>query len=174
EDLEWFPYTVDAIRLLRRAGCLVCVVTNQGGVGLGLYDEQAVETVHRSMAEALTASGAHVDGWFYCPHHPRSTTDHLRGPCDCRKPGAGMIREAAGRLGIDVARSFVIGDKLSDVELAVNAGAAGVLVATGYGEQVVRTHGGRVPGAAHIASDLMEATSWILGQMDQRRDRVTP
>ncbi len=162
EDLRWFPYTVEAIRLLNRAGFLVFVTTNQGGIGLGYYDDAFVRRLHAHMDEVLTAGGARVDGWFFCPHHPRAEIDALRVRCVCRKPGIGMIDEAAGRFAIDRGASVVVGDKLADVEMGVAAGARGVLVRTGYGEDVVRAHGGEVPGAAHVAADLMDATAWIL------------
>jgi D-glycero-D-manno-heptose 1,7-bisphosphate phosphatase len=164
EDVRWFPWTVDAIRLLNRAGFLVCVTTNQGGIGLGLYTESFLEDVHASMAASLETLGARVDAWFHCPHHPSAVVDTLRIACECRKPKPGMIQAAAARFGIDLDRSFVIGDKLGDMGLARNAGASGVLVRTGSGEEVYRAHGGRVPGAAHIAADLMEATAWLLAK----------
>ena len=171
DRLRWYPWTVDAIRLLRRAGFVVVVTTNQGGVGLGLYAEQAVHQIHEAMRAVLRSSGTDVDGWFFCPHHPRSTVEALRGPCECRKPAPGMIRQAAARFAIDLARSFVVGDKLSDVELAVNAGARGILVRTGSGHDVVEAAGGAVPGAAFVAANLMEATAWMLGQSGHPRDR---
>jgi D-glycero-D-manno-heptose 1,7-bisphosphate phosphatase len=164
EDVRWFPYTVDAIRLLNRAGFLVCVTTNQGGVGLGLYDEPAVHALHNWMDRTLTAAGARIDAWFYCPHHPQAITEELRRDCECRKPAAGMIRQAAARFAFDPSASFVIGDKLLDVEMAGRAGGRGILVRTGYGDEVVKQFAGIVPGAAHVAATLMEATAWLLGQ----------
>jgi D-glycero-D-manno-heptose 1,7-bisphosphate phosphatase len=165
KDLRWFPYTVEAVRLLNRAGFLVFVTTNQGGIGLGYYGEPFVLDLHERMGQILAAGGARVDGWFFCPHHPRAEIDALRVDCNCRKPRIGMLQQACERFAVDLERSLVIGDKLADVEMAANAGARGVLVRTGYGEDVVRAHGGRVPGAAYVAADLMEATSWILGGM---------
>jgi len=162
EGLRWFPWTIDAIRLLNRAGFLVIVVTNQGGIGLELYDEAFVQTLHARMSETATASGARIDGWYYCPHHPNATIPAMRVNCDCRKPGTKLVREAAERFSIDLPRSFVVGDKLSDVQLAVNVGATGVIVRTGHGEAEVASGGGTVPGAAFVAADLIEATSWIL------------
>jgi D-glycero-D-manno-heptose 1,7-bisphosphate phosphatase len=163
-DLRWFSFTVEAIRLFNRAGLLVCVTTNQGGVGLGYYTEAVVHDIHAQMDATLAAGGARVDGWFHCPHHPHARLDALRIDCDCRKPGIGMIQQAADRFPIDLARSFVIGDKLADVAMADRAGARGILVRTGYGEDVVRAHDGRIPGAAYVAADLMEATGWVLRQ----------
>ena len=164
DDLRWFPWTTEAIRLLNRAGFVVCVTTNQGGIGLGFFTEAFVAELHGRMTETLETGGAHVDGWFYCPHHPSAIVETLRVDCDCRKPRPGMINQAVARLGIDPARSFVIGDKVIDVGLATSAGARVILVKTGYGEEVVRAHGGEVPGASYIASDLMAAVAWILAQ----------
>lgn len=162
EDVQWFAWTIDAIRLLNRAGFLVCVTTNQGGIGLGFYDERFVRAVHQEMSATLDAAGARVDGWYFCPHHPRAVVDELRVTCECRKPRPGMIRKAAAEHAIDFARSYVVGDKSADVGLAVAVGAKAVLVKTGYGASELERHRGPVPGTAHIADTLLEAASWIL------------
>ena len=162
-DLRWFAWTIEAIRLLNRAGFLVFVTTNQGGVGLGYYAEDAVRAIHERMAADLDAGGATVDGWFYCPHHPDARIEALRVDCDCRKPRAGMVRQAAQRFELDLAKSFVVGDKVSDMGLAKGAGARGALVRTGYGEFELQQHGS-IPGADFIAADLMGAATWILEQ----------
>ncbi len=162
DDLTWLPATIDAVRLLNRAGFVVCVTTNQSGVGRGLFRAEDVETLHARMQETLDAAGARVDAWFYCPHHPDAAVPDLRMVCECRKPRAGMIQRAAERFAIDVGRSFVIGDRLTDVGLAQSAGARGILVRTGYGEHTLQENGGRAPGAALVAADLMEATAWVL------------
>jgi D-glycero-D-manno-heptose 1,7-bisphosphate phosphatase len=162
EEVRWFASTVDAIRLLNRAGFLVCVTTNQSGIGRGHYTEEDLREIHARMAADLAASGARIDGWFYCPHHPDAEVEAYRMVCECRKPRPGMIQQAAQAWAIDLPRSFVIGDKLLDVGLATEAGARGILVRTGYGAQIERDHAGLVPGADFIAADLMEATSWLL------------
>ena len=164
DDLRWFPWTIDAVRLLNRAGFLVCVATNQGGVGLGYYPETFVHRVHDVMTATLADGGAHVDGWFYCPHHPQARTEEWRRDCDCRKPNTGMIKQAASRFDIDLGASFVVGDKDKDVELATNAGARGILVRSGYGEAELERRHGKMPGAVFVAAELMEATTWILEQ----------
>jgi D-glycero-D-manno-heptose 1,7-bisphosphate phosphatase len=169
EDLRWFPYTIDAIRMLNRAGFLVLVTTNQGGIGLGHLPESFVDETHVAMQETAGAGGARIDGWFYCPHHPRAEIAALRVACECRKPGPGMVRQAQSRFPIDLARSFVVGDKVSDLGMAESVGARAVLVRTGYGEAIARRHGGAPPSAAHVAADLMEATSWILLQAGRQR-----
>lgn len=170
DDLRWYPWTIDAVRLLNRAGLLVIVTTNQSGVALGLFPEEFVGEVHREMADRIGRDGGRVDGWFYCPHHPRAVVDALRAECECRKPQPGMIRQAQQQFEIDLNRSFVVGDKLADLGLAESVGARGVLVRTGYGDTEVGRHGGQVPGADHVAADLMEATAWILGQAGHPRE----
>ena len=162
EDLRWFPWTIDAIRLLNQAGFAVCVTSNQGGIGLGLATEAFVRDLHDEMARAIRDGGGRVDGWYYCPHHPRAVTEDLRVVCECRKPKPGMITRAVAELDLDVSRSYVIGDKLADVDLGHAAGATSVLVLTGSGDGVARAHGGQVPGAAHVAPTLLEAVSWIV------------
>jgi D-glycero-D-manno-heptose 1,7-bisphosphate phosphatase len=172
EDVRWFPWTIDAVRLLNRAGFLVCVTTNQGGIGLGFYTEAFLERVHAQMAATLEAAGARVDAWFHCPHHPAATIAELRVSCDCRKPGPGMIEQAARRFEIDLPGSFVIGDKIADVGLGVAAGARSILVRTGYGEAELVRHKGVVPGAAHVARELMDAVAWILEDAGYPKERV--
>ena len=162
EDLQWFPWTIEAVRLLHRAGFLVCVTTNQSGIALGFCTDAFVRRVHEEMSAAIEAAGARIDGWFYCPHHPQAAIDALRTDCECRKPRPGLVRQAQERFDIDLTRSFVIGDKSADVGLAEAVGARGILVRTGYGESELVRHNGDMPGSAHIATDLLEAVTWIL------------
>jgi D-glycero-D-manno-heptose 1,7-bisphosphate phosphatase len=162
EDIRWFPWTLDAIRLLTRADFHVCVTTNQGGIGLGFYTEAFLRSVHERMDADVRAAGGRIDGWFHCPHHPNARIAELRITCDCRKPGPGMIRQAAATLAIDLPRSFVVGDKIADVGLGQAVGARSILVKTGYGQAELSRHGGAVPGAAYVAEELMDATLWII------------
>ncbi|MEO8480823.1 MAG: HAD family hydrolase [Acidobacteriota bacterium] len=170
DEVRWFASTIDAIRLINRAGFLVFVVTNQSGIGRGVIAPEFVPEVHRRMNDLIEAGGARVDGWFYCPHHPRAEVEMYRAVCECRKPMPGLIRQAEAAHAIDLPRSFVIGDKPIDVGLGVGVGARGILVRTGYGEETLQTCGGQVPGAAFVAADLMEATSWLLGASGHPRD----
>lgn len=162
EDVQWFPWTIDAIRLLNRAGFLVCVVTNQGGIGLGRTTDAFVRALHAELGRTLQEAGARVDGWYFCPHHPEATLPGHRIDCACRKPKRGMIDAALADHAIDLPRSFSIGDKEIDVALGAGVGARGVLVKTGYGEGELARAGGAMPGAAYVADDLMSAVSWIL------------
>ena len=161
EDLRWYPYAVEAVRLLNRAGFLVFVTTNQGGVGLGYYTDAFVRETHEDMARRLEIGGARVDGWFFCPHHPRAVIDELRVACECRKPAPGMVKAAAATHAIDLSRSFVVGDKATDMRLADGVGARGVFVLTGQGQAELARAGGTMP-SAWTAPDLMAAAAWIL------------
>lgn len=161
-DIAWYPWTIDAIRLLNRAGFVVCVTTNQGGIGLGHATETFVRATHAGMSRVLEDAGARVDGWYFCPHHPEAIVPELKVDCACRKPGRGMIDQALAAHAIDLAKSFTIGDKAIDVALGTGVGARGILVKTGYGEAQLEKFGGAIPGAAYVAEDLMSAVSWIL------------
>jgi len=122
------PRAAEAIHRLNEAGWLVVTVSNQSGIARGLYDEAAFAAVQRRLGELLAAHGAHLDATYYCPHHLEIT-----GPCECRKPGVKLFRDAQTALGIDLARSYWVGDRLSDVEPARTLGGRGLLVATGHG-----------------------------------------
>jgi D-glycero-D-manno-heptose 1,7-bisphosphate phosphatase len=122
------PGAADAIRRLHQGGYLTVCVTNQSGIGRGMYTVADYTAVQRRMAELLAAHDAVLDGAYFCPHHPRFT-----GPCECRKPGLKMFRDAQAALDIDFTRSWWVGDKLSDVHPARQLGGHGILVTTGYG-----------------------------------------
>src|SRR5688572_16622921 len=115
DQVHWLPGTIEAVKLLNQTGFLVCVVTNQGGIGLGLCEEHVVREVHANMARDLGAAGASVDGWYYCPHHPRAIVESLRVACECRKPGPGLVLAAQRAHDIDLSASFVVGDKGIDL-----------------------------------------------------------
>jgi D-glycero-D-manno-heptose 1,7-bisphosphate phosphatase len=110
-----------AIRLCRDAGYLVFVVTNQAGVAQGYFDEEAVQALHDHMRVLLAADGARLDDIRYCPHHPQAKRPTYRKACSCRKPEAGMILDLAKSWSVDLAHSFLIGDKESDLEAAKRA-----------------------------------------------------
>ena len=124
------PGAAEAIRRLNQRGYLIVSVTNQSGIARGLYTVADYAAVQRRLAELLAAHDAHLDGSYFCPHHPQFT-----GPCDCRKPGTKLFLEAAEALGggIDFTRSWWVGDRLSDVQPARVLGGRGMLVVTGEG-----------------------------------------
>jgi len=133
EDFEFIPGAPQAIRLLKAAGFMVIVVTNQSGVARGYYDEAAIDLLHRHMDAELAGFGAVIDAYYFCPHHPEHGTGKYRKQCGCRKPLAGMLYQAAEDFSLDLTTSYIIGDRLADVEAGLNAGCIPLLVRTGYG-----------------------------------------
>lgn len=118
EHLVMIPTAPAAVRLLNDAGYYVFVVTNQAGVARGFYSEAAVESFNAQMQKILQAEGAHIDAFYYCPHHPDGVVKELAIRCRCRKPQPGMLEQAARDWPIDLDRSFLIGDKDHDVAAA--------------------------------------------------------
>lgn len=163
ERLVFFPYSVDAVRLLNQAGIVVVVATNQSGIARGLVEESFIHEAHDCITSRLGAGGARVDGYYYCPHHPDAVREAYRQRCDCRKPAPGLLHRAAEDLEIDLTRSFVVGDRWQDLDAGAAVGARGVLVRTGYGRI---TEASARPGAAPAAvvDNLIQAVSWILRQ----------
>ena len=163
ERLVFFPFAVDAVRLLNRAGLAVVIVTNQSGVGRGMYEESFVLQAHDVISARMQEGGARVDGFYYCPHHPEAEIERYRQACDCRKPAPGMLRRAAADLGLDLSRSFTVGDKWTDVQVGQAAGATGILVRTGYGRS---SEAAPRPGVrpSAVVDDVIAATAWILGR----------
>ena len=161
DRLIFFPYSIDAVRALNRAGFAVVVVTNQSGVARGLYTEDFVRGSHRHIDAQLSAAGARIDGYYYCPHHPHGSVDALRCECECRKPKPGQFQQAARELRLDLTRSFAVGDRWKDVEAGEAVGAQGILVRTGYGRDAEAE---RPPGNAIVLDNLIQAVSWILRQ----------
>ena len=127
------PRSAEAIRLLNEAGRRTAIVTNQAGVARGYFAEEMILAVHERLRRLLADSGARIDGIYYCPHHPTAGEPPYRGACDCRKPLPGLVLRAAAELGIDLTRSFMVGDSARDVVAAQAAGVTPVLVLTGYG-----------------------------------------
>lgn len=118
DQFEWIAGAPEAVRLLNQAGYTVIVITNQSGVARGYYDEAAVKALHTYMQGQLATVGAHIDAIYYCPHHPDGIVKALTMTCQCRKPGTGMLEQAARDWPIDTARSFMIGDKDADMAAA--------------------------------------------------------
>ena len=164
ERVELYPWAIDAIRVLGRAGLRLILVSNQSGVARGFFSEAVVDDIHRHMASLLAAGGARIDAYYYCPHHPDGKVPGLAKVCDCRKPERGMVDRAVTEFGIDPSRSFVVGDRWLDVALARTVGAKGILVRTGYGESE-EPKAPRGLTADAVVDNLIAASSWILGTL---------
>ena len=152
EGVELIPGTIQALEEFGRIGLPVVVVTNQSGIAQGLYSLENYHEVAKRLHEVLETAGVAPAGVEYCPHHP-----DFSGPCDCRKPQAGMYERAGQRLGLDLAKSFYVGDKPSDVGVVAEVGGTGVLVRTGYG----RDHEDTLDPAVHVVDDLLAAARLI-------------
>jgi D-glycero-D-manno-heptose 1,7-bisphosphate phosphatase len=161
ERLIFFPYSVDAVRVLNRAGLAVVIVTNQAGVARGIFPEEFVAEAHRHITERLEGGRAHVDGFYYCPHHIEASVERYRIACDCRKPQPGLLRRAASELNLDLTRSFVVGDRWHDLQAGNAVGSRGLLVRTGYG-RTEEASGKRDIVPAAVVDNLIAAASWIL------------
>jgi D-glycero-D-manno-heptose 1,7-bisphosphate phosphatase len=136
-EFRFMPGMPDAIRMLNDAGWLVVVVTNQSGIGRGLYSEEEFEEFTCWIGERLAEAGAHVDATYHCPHHPTEARGEYLADCECRKPGPGMLLRAIAEFHPDVERSFMLGDKPTDMEAARAAGVRGVLYRGGDLRDVV-------------------------------------
>jgi histidinol-phosphate phosphatase family protein len=157
EQLRLYPQTCEAIRLINAAKMKAVVVTNQSGIARGYFTEDFVRSVHERINELLRAEGAHIDGFYVCPHHPIYGNGIYKQHCECRKPKPGMLLQAAAEMNLDLSHSYMIGDMLKDIEAGKKAGARGVLVLSGYGPDTVRPY---MP--AYIAEDILEAVQWIM------------
>ena len=154
--VKLLPGAAPAIKQLNEHGFLTITVSNQSGIARGLYTVADYTAVQRRLAELLEAHGAHLDGGYFCPHHPRFT-----GPCECRKPGLKLFRDAAQALDIDFTRSWWVGDRLSDVQPAAALGGKAILVATGEGGGNLHQGQARALGAT-VVRDLAEAAREIV------------
>jgi D-glycero-D-manno-heptose 1,7-bisphosphate phosphatase len=148
DQVALVPGAVDGLRALRAAGYRLVIVTNQSGIARGLYSESDFHAVQQRLTLMLAEQGIVLDATLFCPHHP-----DFSGACDCRKPGPGMYRQAQRNLGVDLAASVYIGDRLKDVLPARDFGGVGILVESGYGVE----EAAGAPAWVLRARDLAEA-----------------
>lgn len=158
-----FAYSAEAVRMLNSNRWIAVLVTNQAGVARGYFTEDLIGKVHSVLEEELDRGGARLDGIYYCAHHPTVGEPPYRLDCDCRKPKPGLILKAAADLDIDLTRSWMIGDRYGDIELAHNAGVHSALVLSGYGRGDWENQSG---GWKHqpelVAEDLLDAVKKII------------
>lgn len=169
DDLELIPGVAQAIRKLNDAGILTILTTNQTGAARGFYDVAHIHALNDRVARLLKEQAdAHLDAMFYCPHLGKGTVEEFAIECNCRKPEPGMILQAHQQFPqIDLAQSYVLGDKASDVAFAYNAGCQGILLKTGYGERVLA---GKYQVLTHqphfVCDDLPQAVDVILSRVN--------
>ncbi len=161
DRLQIFPYAAEAIRQLNQREIPVIVVTNQSGIARNIFPESLVQEVHKKMISVLAEGGAWIDGIYFCPHKKDDA-------CDCRKPKSGLLERAAREHALDLAASWVVGDRYADVEMAHATGGRGILVMTGYGRGEYELHHAKWPRQPDaLVDNLTEAVRRILAQGPQ-------
>ncbi|MFH1146436.1 MAG: HAD family hydrolase [Pseudomonadota bacterium] len=161
-----FPFAIEAISLLNKAGLKVVVVSNQSGPARGYFPEELIGQVNDKMVRTLNENGAHLDGIYYCPHHKDAIVPEYKVICNCRKPKTGLLSKAAQELDIEISRSYIVGDRFVDVELARNASAKAILVLSGYGKGELEYKSSGQAAPDFIAEDLLHAAKWILKDIE--------
>jgi D-glycero-D-manno-heptose 1,7-bisphosphate phosphatase len=165
ERFHLLPRAGEAVRLLNQHEWKAVVITNQSGVARGYFPESLIHQVHKKMKDLLREEGAHLDGIYYCPHHPDIGVPPYRQKCKCRKPATGLVEEAVRNLDLDCSLSYLVGDRGMDIEFGHQIGAKAILVLTGYGKgewKYYRKKWKIKPD--YVAEDLFEAVQWILLQ----------
>lgn len=162
EKLNLIPGAAAAIRGLNEMGVPVILVTNQSGPARGFYPESWVHALNDRLVKLLSAEGARLDALYYCPHLPEGSVPEFSIVCDCRKPEPGMLKQAAAEHDLDLAQSWMIGDKATDVEVGERAGSHTILLTSGYGTRVLEgTYQHRVE-AEKVCDSLAEAYETVL------------
>lgn len=164
DQLRIISGSAHAISILNDHGFEVIVISNQSGVARGYYQESDVSIFNNGMEALLAQSGAHVDAIYYCPHHPDAVIERYRQNCECRKPRPGMIISAAKERSLDLGKSFVVGDKLSDIIAGKASGCKTALVLTGHGKDEYEKN---TVLADFIGQDLLDVVEhYILPAME--------
>lgn len=162
-EFSFLPNALKAIRDLTENGYRIIVITNQAGIGKGLFSEDNLKDIHARMVTEITDAGGRIDAVYYCPHHPEAG-------CECRKPKPGMLRRAADEHRIELSSAYLIGDSTTDIEAGRRAGTRTLLVLTGHGQEsyhhYIRAipHRGPHENGCHpekIFTNLYAATHWL-------------
>ncbi len=162
DRLMIYPWSFEAIRLINQAGMKAIVVSNQSGVARGYFKEDVVLQINDKMKRELEAQGAILDAVYYCPHHATSGHPPYDQDCHCRKPKPGMLLHAAKQFNIDLTKSYVIGDRYIEIQLAKSVGATSIFLLSGYGKGEYEFHRSGWPHPPdHVAENLLAAVKWI-------------
>lgn len=161
-DLQLIPGAGSAVRALNQAGVTTCVISNQSGVARGYLTEETLARIHNQLMSNLEAEGATINRIYYCPHHPDEGIPQYRIECDCRKPKPGMLQQASAEFGLDLSRSFVIGDKLDDIRAGRSVSAKTILVLTGYGRHSLERSVAEQVVPDHVSPSIREAVDYVL------------
>lgn len=165
-DLKLLPDAALAVARLNDAGVAVIVITNQSGPARGLYPESHVQDLHRNLEGQLARENALLDAIYYCPHHVKGVVEQYSFACDCRKPKTGMIDRAYSEFPqLDRKRGYMVGDLITDIELAHNAGLKSILLRSGHGEEMIARRQSWTVEPFRIADDVLVAVNWILDDL---------
>ena len=173
DKFSLYDYSVESVKKLNSLGVKVIVVTNQACVARGLCSEETVQSVNQRMIDLLEKEDAYLDDVFFCPHHTEGTVDEYTIDCSCRKPKTGMIFEAVKKYDIEISESFVVGDKISDIQMGFNAGARTILLLTGHGRSAldeIRENSLIMPH--FTAENLLEASDIIYREVQNMYNTV--
>lgn len=158
--IKFLPRVSQAIKLLNKNGAKVIIITNQSGVARGYFTEETVKEINSYIQESLAKQGAFINKMYYCPHHVEGIIEEYTRECYCRKPNPGMIEKAAYEFNLDLKNSFVVGDKISDMEAGYRAGCQTILLED-TGSLNKREEAALIPDL-HIVTDLFEAAEWVI------------
>jgi D-glycero-D-manno-heptose 1,7-bisphosphate phosphatase len=161
-----FAWTGRSIRRINEAGLAAVLVTNQSGVGRGYFDSARVDEVHHALEDEIAKQQARLDGIYYCPHHPEEG-------CECRKPGPGMLHRASRDLDIELTRSFMVGDRYTDILAGRSVGARTILVLSGAGKGQQEEHRNAPVQPDHVVATLEDAVDLILDRLSGLSQRET-
>lgn len=166
-EFTFMPTVLESIRRLTATGLPIFVVTNQAVISRGLVSETEIAEIHARMTAVIAEAGGHITRVYHCPHDAHDN-------CDCRKPKPGMLLQAQREYGIDLTRSFMVGDAWTDIEAGLSVGARGILVMTGRGQRQFTQTWTRFPVRFRVACDLADATNVILGALDEQQANAAP
>jgi len=155
DEFRFLPKAKEAIKILTDADWSIIIISNQAGIGRGIVSAQAVEEINTRMIDEIERCGGKVKAVYYCPHRPDEN-------CECRKPKPGMLLRAAREFGIELSKSYLIGDSITDIQAGAQAGCTTVLVKTGWGKEHLEKRGEWSVNPNYIASDLCEAAELLL------------
>ncbi len=151
-EFQLLPGVVEGLNILQQRGFQLVVVTNQSGIARGYFTEQQLADIHREMVRQLAENDIELAGIFYCPHHPHS--------CGCRKPLPGLLLEAGEKLNLDLASSFMVGDKATDILAGKAAGCRSILIAPSFSDGATEIF--TAATADFVSADFLEAARWIV------------
>jgi len=167
DELELLPGAAEAIRLANELGFKVVIVTNQSGIARGFLTEETLKLIHDRLLAMLASENARIDAIYYCPHHPELGIGKYKTDCPCRKPKTEMADKAIAQFNLAPRESYVIGDRMADIELAHNIGAHAILVKTGYGNDELTLCRSRNIQMEFVAEHLLDAMRYV-----ERRHRI--